>query len=96
MENIGQMRVEIDFDKKEIVLKDDIPLGELVKRFKELKIEDWKEWKVKSGEKEYIYYPIYQWWYPSNPWWVNPLQPTTICSLSDSVTTIGTGMTLTN
>jgi len=68
------MKIEIDFEKKEITLKDDIPLGELVKRLKEIKIEDWKEWKVKSGEKEYIYYPIYQWWYAPYP--IYPTYPT--------------------
>ena len=58
------MRIELDFDKKEITLKDNISISEVIEKMELLKIDDWKEWKIKAQETIWQYYPYYPWTNP--------------------------------
>lgn len=71
VEIFGKMVVEIDFEKKEITLKDNVLLGDLIEKLKGLELNDWKQWKIRAFEKtvELVpYYPYVPITYPTYPW----------------------------
>lgn len=101
------MRIEIDFEQKTIILKDDCPTGELVNRLKELKLDDWEKWIIKAQDRTYEFYPtlprIYPITYPTYPTTpTNPYNPPYIITYSTYPKTtyirptVGDGMVLTN
>lgn len=42
------MIIELDFEKKEVTIKDDVNIGEFIEKMSEIK--DWKDWKVKTRQ----------------------------------------------
>jgi hypothetical protein len=67
---IWYMKIEIDFDNKVITLKDyNTSFGELVDKLIEMKIEDYKEYKITVDpiRTYYPYYPTYPITYPISP-----------------------------
>ena len=55
------MRIEIDFDKKTIILKDNVLMGELIEKLKELKLDDWKKWTIMAQEVKIEFIPTQPW-----------------------------------
>jgi hypothetical protein len=54
------MRIEIDFDNKTIEVKDQVTIGFLVEKLKEMGLKDWKEYKLKQGDISLGYlWPFY-------------------------------------
>jgi hypothetical protein len=80
------MEIVLNFEKKELVVKQAANIKELYKRLKKLLGEDLESWTVVSDGVTW-YYPVY----PTYPWprttgeWTVPA--TTIYGLSDAVQT---------
>lgn len=77
----------IDTEKKEITIDQNINMGDLVKELKNLFKDNWKDWDIIVDNKiEYIPY------YPSTPYWHDNDfyygQPTTICVTNDCNTLV--------
>lgn len=67
------MKLEIDFDNKTIEVKDDTTMGDLIAKLRELRLKDWKEFKIKRGDNSVSYIP----WYPTTtPWPTDPIYGT--------------------
>ena len=92
MKIVEEMKIELDFENKVITLKDNCSIGDLVEKLKEIKLDDWKSWKIQAGGIEYRYYPYYPWSVyqaPIVPYVqpITPLNPTwTICDYNTGVT----------
>lgn len=65
------MIIELDFEKKEVTIKDDVNIGEFIEKMSEIK--DWKEWKVKTRQSYTVPQIIeihpnpYPWYVPIYP-----------------------------
>jgi len=63
------MEIVLNFDKKELVIKEAAKIGELYERLKEMLGKDLKNWTIVSD----IVYNNNSWWYyqpyKTYPWW---------------------------
>lgn len=61
------MELIINTKEKAILIKNEVNLGELIKKLKSFFGKEWIDWKIKSVVETEYYYP-YQWWYQYWPY----------------------------
>ena len=66
------MKIQLDTNRKEIVLESNINLKEFFDHIKTL-LPDWKEWELSTNNTIYWSNPTpWTWQEPFNPFWTNP------------------------